>query len=249
MIPKKSLSLFVAMAILAFCIPYAQGMESLQSKEAGYIAHQPATTSTPGSSTVSTSQHVIERNHPTEARLAIPSWLKSQDEAVYRRFVNGVLIYRPNPESDDGKIVLPIADLPNPLEGTFDLSQCGEAGKDLSISTGYRKGKKAENANKQEIWFTPRFLVEKELHGTASHFKGIFPARWTNNAPVGIIWTWGDWEGMDSYDYLTGQSMEVLSNNNLYKKWLCGVRVLVAREGMVIGSWITPHMQNFIFIL
>ena len=221
MMLKKPLSLFAAVSILACCIPYTQGAESIQPKEAGYVDHPSATTSTPSSSTTSTtSQHVVERNHPTEMRLAIPSWLKSEDEAVYRRFVNGVLIYRPNPESDDGKIVLPIADLPNPLEGTFDLSKCGDTDEYLSISTGYRKGKKTENEDKVEIWFAPRFLIEKEINTTAKHFQAIFPAQWNANAPVGIFWTWGNWAADDhDMDYLTNESMDNLSKIDLYENW------------------------------
>lgn len=131
-------------------------------------------------------------------------------------FLNGKLIYKPDPNSDNGKIELLIIDLQNPLEGTFDLSQCGDAGQYLSISTGYRKVKKLENKDKTEIWFTPRFLVENK--GTVG-FNRIFPNNWQNNASVGIIWTNGNWNISDNCDHLTNQSMDELSNNNLYEKW------------------------------
>jgi hypothetical protein len=137
-------------------------------------------------------------------------------EAVYQRFLNGVLIYRPKEGDDLGRIHLPIAALGNPLEGTFDLSRCGDSGKHLSISVGYRKGKIAENANKVEIWFAPRFLIEKELKTTAAHFQEIF-GNWNDNAPVGIFWTGGWWDNKDYY-YLTTQSLDELSNNTLYVK-------------------------------
>ncbi|MBL8677229.1 MAG: hypothetical protein JNJ47_07430, partial [Alphaproteobacteria bacterium] len=77
-------------------------------------------------------------------------------EGVYERFLRGILVYRPQEGSDVGMIEMPIADLANPLEGIFDLSRCGDAGNYLSIATGYRKGKKAENANKVEVWLAPR---------------------------------------------------------------------------------------------
>jgi predicted GTPase len=157
-----------------------------------------------------------EEKQPAEIKLTVPLVAQGYEQ-IYRRFLNGVLIYRPDGKSDEGRINLPIASLVNPLEGTFDLSQCGDTGKSLSISTGYRKGKKAENATKLEIWFTPRFLVEKELQGTASHFQEIFPAKWKDNAPVGIIWTWGGWDyRSDNFDYLTMLTMEEISNKNLY---------------------------------
>ena len=142
-----------------------------------------------------------------------------KQEYIYQRFLKGVLIYRPQEGSDAGKIVLPISTLGNPLEGTFDLSRCGDMGKYLSISTGYKKRKKEENASKVEIWFTPRFLIEKELNTTAKHFQAIFPAKWNANAPVGIFWTWGGWDDLSWMDYLTTQNMDNLSKIDLYENW------------------------------
>jgi V8-like Glu-specific endopeptidase len=140
-------------------------------------------------------------------------------EQIYQRFLNGRLIYKPNKGNDIGKIELRIADLTNPLEGTFNLSQCGDAGKYLSISTGYRKGMKPENANKVEIWFVPRFLVEREINEGASHFKPIFLDKWPNTALIGISWTWGGGHDNEWYDYLTDQTMDALPTRNLYKNW------------------------------
>ena len=116
-------------------------------------------------------------------------------------------------------IKLLVRDLNNPLEGTFDLSCCGDTGKYLSISTGYRKERKPENASKVEIWICPRFLIEKEFNTTASYFKQIM-ANWTQEkAPVGLFWTNGWWGSLSNYDYLTSQSLDKLSNDNLYVKW------------------------------
>jgi len=139
-------------------------------------------------------------------------------EAIYQRFLNGKLIYRPNEGSDVGKIELPISALQNPLEGKFDLSQCGDAGKYLSISTGYRKWKKVENANKAEIWIAPRFLIEKELNTTAAYLQKIY-GKWNAKAPVGIFWTMGTWDNLSYLDSLTTENMDELSNDNLYEKW------------------------------
>ncbi len=118
------------------------------------------------------------------------------------------------------QIELPIRELANPLEGTFDLSRCGDTGQYLSISTGYRKGKKTENANKLEIWIAPRFLIERNLTGDARHLEPIMNTWNEGAAPVGLFWTWGPW-GMKYCDYLTTQSLENLSDGkNLYEKWL-----------------------------
>jgi hypothetical protein len=138
-------------------------------------------------------------------------------EEIYQRFLKGVLVYRPVEGSDDGMVKLPISGLENPLEGTFDLSQCGDTGQYLSISTGYRKKKKAENENKVEIWFSPRFLVENELNTTAKHFQVVYSA-WKENATVGIFWTVGNWDDLSKYYYLITQNMDELSANNIMEK-------------------------------
>lgn len=140
-------------------------------------------------------------------------------EEIYERFLKGVLIYRPHEESDEGKIEMPIAELANPLEGTFDLSLCGDAGKYLSIATGYRKGKKNENAYKVEVWLTPLFLIENELQGPASHFTGIMGSWDARTAPFGAFFTWGGWNDLGYYDYVTHLSSADLSSNNFYEIW------------------------------
>eukprot|EP01099_Mayorella_cantabrigiensis_P008686 TRINITY_DN820_c0_g2_i1.p1 TRINITY_DN820_c0_g2~~TRINITY_DN820_c0_g2_i1.p1 ORF type:complete len:272 (+),score=4.22 TRINITY_DN820_c0_g2_i1:221-1036(+) len=113
------------------------------------------------------------------------------NEEIYRKFLKGTLIYKPEKESEVGRIDLAISALRNPLDGTFDLSQCGDAGKYLSISTGYRKKKKSENSGKIEIWITPRFLIKKELVTTAKKYEDIME-KWKFNAHVGPFWTWVD---------------------------------------------------------
>ena len=139
-------------------------------------------------------------------------------EDACERFLNGKLIYRSRGESKVGIITLRIFDLEKPLGGTFDLSQCGDVDKYLSISTGYRKGKQAENEDKLEIWFAPRFLVEKELATTAAHFQDIYD-NWNDCATVGIVWTWGGWDHLGWYDYLTSENTDNLSKINLYENW------------------------------
>ena len=138
-------------------------------------------------------------------------------EQICPGFLNGKLIYTPQ---DGGKVIeLLISDLWNPLEGTFDLSQCGDTGNYLSISTGYRKGKRPENADKLEIWFAPRFLVENEIDTTAGHLKIIFPSKWPESAQVGMLVTWGGSYKMDEYGYLTTENVDNLSKINLYENW------------------------------
>ena len=157
---------------------------------------------------------------------------------IYQRFYNGKLIYKPNENNNDGKIEMRISDLVNPLKGTFDLSKCGDAGKYLSISTGYREGKKVENASKVELWLTPRFLVEREINGHASHFKEIFPNEWPEKGLIGIIWTWGGDGDSSNYDYLTTQSMDEISNDNLHKKWKRDLRERARMSAAVAEAFV-----------
>lgn len=145
-------------------------------------------------------------------------------EAIYERFLEGVLIYRPTLGSDIGKVELPIVSLLDPLKSTFDLSQCGETGQYLSISTGYRQKKIAANANKYEIWLTPKFMVENDLDRTAGHYRDIMD-KWT--APYGIFYTWGGWEDLTWYDYLIELSPEEISSKDFYENWCQTNRQLV----------------------
>ncbi len=162
----------------------------------------------------------VTRSIPTEP--AIPDIARGYED-IYLRFLNGKLIYRPTEGSDVGKIELLIKDImnPNTLEGTFDLSRCGDTGQYLSINTGYRKRKNPANKDKVEIWFCPRFLIEKELNSTAGHFRDIMTVtRWPQSAPIGVFWTWGSWD-VKYYDYLTTNTYDQLGNNNLYEKYVC----------------------------
>lgn len=167
-----------------------------------------------------------------EIKVGMPSWkawygVTPENEHIYQQFLNGTLIYRPDPQSDEGMITLKISDFINPLEGTFDVSPCGDAGKHLSISTGYRKGMKSENKDKLEIWLAPRFVIEKKLKSSASYFKPIMGNWKEEAAPIGILWSWGAWEDLSWYDYLTTQGAEDISSKNLYKNWLARVAPIV----------------------
>jgi|GEM_PF-5925720 len=146
---------------------------------------------------------------------SIPKAILSYEE-IYQRFINGKLVYKPNPESEEGIIELPIAGLNNPLEGIFDLSKCGNVGKYVSIATGYKKEKKTGNSQKLEIWIVPRFIMEKELGPSYGKF---FAIREACSSPVNVFWTWGGWDNLGWYDYLTQDFNELSNGENLYKKW------------------------------
>ncbi|MBY0463179.1 MAG: toll/interleukin-1 receptor domain-containing protein [Alphaproteobacteria bacterium] len=141
------------------------------------------------------------------------------NEEDYLRFLGGFLIYKQG--QSDEEIRLPILSLTNPIEGTFDLSLCGDAGKYLSIATGYRKGEKVENQNKTEVWIVPKFVVVKNQTSSAKHLAPIMSSF---SSPVGLFWTYGNWdnseEQMGWFDYLTSQNFDRLSNGeNIHEKW------------------------------
>ena len=176
-------------------------------------------------------------------RQAIPKIARGHED-IYERFLKGVLVYRPNEGSDVGKIELPIADLANPLGSTFDLSNCGDTGQYLSIATGYRKVQTPANANKVEIWFTPRFLVDREMsHLAPNHHMRAIGSWDAARAPIGIFWTWGGWDaaGLMAYcNYLTTESMDVLGSENLLKKRGDSCAALdVAMDGAPPPPWPT----------
>jgi len=161
-----------------------------------------------------------------EYYVPIPSSIRgSKNEDIFRLFCSGKLVYKPDPSSDMGKIELPIASLANPLEGTFDLSGCGDAGRYLSIHTGYKKGEIEANRNKLEIWFVPRFIVAQNR---PDHLRYILYSttweKWSEKYPIGIFWTWGNWNDLRLFSYLTNESPEKLSDNNLYAKWSEGIQ-------------------------
>lgn len=149
---------------------------------------------------------------------ALPDIARGHEE-IYRRFMSGRLIYKPDPSSDVGKIEMPFASVVNPetLEGTFDLSRCGDAGKYLSISTGYQKERKPENSSKVETWIVPKFVVERDIDTTARHLARIMGSF---TSPVGLFWTWSKLDNMGWYSYLIVRNFEEVSSENLYENWV-----------------------------
>ncbi len=129
-------------------------------------------------------------------------------EAIYQRFLNGVLVYRPNEGNDDGKVELPIASLENPFDSSFDLSRCGDAGRYLSISTGYRKAYNPENKDKLEMWLAPRFLIEKNLVGPAGHYEPIMLDWDEQKQPMGLFFNLGGWKELQLTDNIHDELVE-----------------------------------------
>ena len=121
--------------------------------------------------------------------------------------------YRPNPESDKDMVTLSIPTFANPFGYKFNLSMCGDAGKYLCITTGYRYGVNPENKDKVEIFVAPRNMIGKDLATTAAHYAEIFP-KWSDKNLVGIFFTWGNWVNNNWYDYVTNLTHDQISTKN-----------------------------------
>jgi hypothetical protein len=77
-------------------------------------------------------------------------------EVDYLKFLQIALVYT-DPISERDPIKFPIANLTNPLDGTFDLSTCGEVGKYVMISTGYhRQSARSASEGRVKVWIAPR---------------------------------------------------------------------------------------------
>jgi hypothetical protein len=138
-------------------------------------------------------------------------------EDALNQFLNGKLVCKPNKDNDEGRIEFKISDLRNPFAGQFDLSKCGNAGKYIAIMTGFRKEKIKENKDKVEVWLAPRALIEKFRGSTAKHFEKVLTAWDGKTAPLGLFYTWGNWENLSWCEYLTEKTINEISSKNLYE--------------------------------
>jgi hypothetical protein len=156
-------------------------------------------------------------------------------EAEYQRFMAGSLIYRPNVVNAIDQIVIPIASIANPntLEGTFDLSRFRNTSQYFSISSGFRKGKKAENKNKVEVWIVPKFIAEQNINGAARHLQPIM-AKWT--APYGIFFNMGNWDNLDWFYYEVTKDIETINVLNLSKIESGSARTKIDTPGTIRSS-------------
>ena len=134
-------------------------------------------------------------------------------ETEYQLLKTMKIQYRPNPKSEEGMITLKIPAFANPLGHKFNLSGCGDAGENLSISTGYRTGMNPENKDKIELWVAPRKVLEKHPTSYADNYNHII-AHWGDDAPIGIFFTAGNWTKNLWCDYVINCSPSKISTKN-----------------------------------
>lgn len=124
-------------------------------------------------------------------------------EVVYRQFLRGKVVYKPNKNNDEGREEFSISSLPNPLRGTFDIRKCGDSDKHLSISTGFRTEKNPSNASKYEVWIVPQFVLQKDPRAKALYdFLQKQPEH--RGKPFAVLFTWGGWADDDCDHGVTG---------------------------------------------
>jgi hypothetical protein len=165
------------------------------------------------------------RQEVSPSHFPIPDVARGHEE-LYERFMRGKLVYRPNRDDDSGMVEIPISSLANPLDGTFDLSACGNTSLHLSIHTGFKsavemwKGKN-DNPSAVEMWICPKFLG-----ATAPQFRHIM-GQW--ESPIAYFWTCGAHVvASDNFDYLLNTEVCMETKLNCYRKYL--------RSGYKVGS-------------
>lgn len=179
--------------------------------------------------------------------------IDEKDNTTYQTFLNGKLVYRPTPGSDEGKIELKISDFPNPFKGTFGLSQCGSTINFLTITTDPSTFFKIDKEHpKLNILFAPYFLIKKHITSSAKPFEGIMTDWDKTAAPIGIFWRWGGDDNLTQFEYLVTSSSSVISTKNLFENWLARAPVrAVAMCAAVSRSvrTIPEDVSCFMFIL
>ncbi len=163
----------------------------------------------------------------TGMQVNTPLWktlhgIKTQeDEAIFKIFSNGKLVYKPNENNNEGKIELLFSEFANPFNGVFDLSNCGDVSQYLRITTNpsiFFALEEDRNAT-LNILIAPHYLINKFLSTSAQPFAGIMPDWEKATAPVGIFWRMSTWADKNNYDYLTTKSIEWLSGHDLEQAW------------------------------
>ena len=139
-------------------------------------------------------------------------------EAIYQIFLNGKLVFKPEQNSEEGKIEQLFSNLAHPFNVVFDLSECDNDYQHLKITTSPRSFFEIEERDNQlNILIAPHFLIDKLISTTAKPFKCIMNYWYKDRAPFGIFLRMGDWEESSTFLYITTNSIACLTNNCLQK--------------------------------
>ena len=159
-------------------------------------------------------------------------------EAVYRRFINGRLVYK----GPAGERSFLIADIVNSsLEGEFNLNgltyTSGSTTYNISDYLRIKLGCRTviENEAKTTVWLVPQFVAR----AGGGSFSTV---SWTSD--VGIFCTWGQY-GLTDLDYLTTMQFDEISSKNLYDV----VGWLAPRRGVGCGPFARTAVRWYSFPL
>ena len=159
---------------------------------------------------------------------------------------SGTLSYT-DPETKEVKR-MKISDFEDPLNGTFDLSGCGDRHSKVRITTSVEEFFKVGGENEDRLVVLAN--THDLIHGLhAEKFEGI--KNWDPVvAPVGLFWRWGNWEDLSWYDYLTTSSIDDVASVDLYENWAKSRPTARLRAECVGGErrrWPDSHVFMFHF--
>ncbi len=164
--------------------------------------------------------HIIRPKNNILKDKYIKAWhgVTPQNEKTSEQFLNGALIYRPVHTSEECNISIKFSASIAPFNKMFNLSKCGDADKDLVITTDPSVFF-SEREDKIVILITLHSLAKKKLDTTCAPFKPIMKGWNEGTAPVGLFWRLGGWADLTWYDYLTSSSLSDISSRNLFENW------------------------------
>lgn len=130
---------------------------------------------------------------------------------------------------------------PEVSESSIDIEELLDwwiKGRDVSRFNplDFYRSHKIYGTNRIEIWFVPRFLIERELSTTARYFQRIMGSWNAYQAPIGIFFSWSD-EELGLFYYSTHKSFLEVSNVNLTE--------LIASSGYTIHPSLSRLPQLF----
>jgi len=173
---------------------------------------------------------VREENTPLSYSNIGPCWqdcmrafwgvTSEEEEEIFRIFLEGKLVYKPDPNSDARKKEFRIRDFVNPFGGTFPLSACGETDNFSQFTTDPSVFFAIDDENsKVNILIAPHFLINRYISTTTNAFTamiGTIMGNWDKDKPVGIFWRWGLFDATD-FDYLSSSSLDEISSRNMWE--------------------------------
>jgi len=170
-----------------------------------------------------------------EKKVKVPA----EHKDVCEKFLKLRLTYKPNKDNELGKIVFKIVDLANPLSGTFDISQCGNAWEYLSISTGFRAGYTPANANKVEVWIGPYIFLAEGFPDIIKDIKDIEDKNGNKHNEILLLYNWGGWHHLKSFDVSGSYTDEFTSQwgNNIPLQWSNRAGIVGNIEKRDLNKW------------